>query len=113
MRAGRYWVSRSSRNSLSKIFGRTSNKITRWPCHVTTPRSTSATRTPHPGTPLAELIAAATPAPSQRVLGQSAGVVSIADLKSELPELRWEGGMKSELAVPCFQAGVAAEQEVD
>jgi hypothetical protein len=31
--------------SLSKIFGRTSNKITRWPCHVTTPRT--STRTPH------------------------------------------------------------------
>jgi hypothetical protein len=40
-RAGRYWVSRSSRNSLSELCGRTSNKITRWPSHITTPSSST------------------------------------------------------------------------
>jgi hypothetical protein len=43
-RAGRYWVLRSSRNSLSMIFGRTLNKITGWPRHVATRTST---KNPH------------------------------------------------------------------
>src|SRR5512133_3280078 len=37
----RYWGLRSSSCSLSEICERTSNKITRWPLHITTPRSST------------------------------------------------------------------------
>jgi hypothetical protein len=45
-------VLRSSSCSLSEICGRTSNKITRWPSQVTTPRSTQGTHTPRQWTQL-------------------------------------------------------------